>query len=83
MEVDKPGTKKKSLISDSSEESESDLFEEPKAKKKHVVDSESEESEEMSDVENKEVEEKPKVLLKIFLRIVNFRDYLQISPEII
>ena len=83
MEVDKPGAKKKSLIADSSEESESDLFGEPKAKKKHVDDSESEESEEMSDVENKEVEEKPKVLLKIFLRIVNFRDYLQMSPEII
>ena len=83
MEVDKPGANKKSLIADSSEESESDLFGEPRAKKKHVDDSESEESEEMSDVENKEVEEKPKVLLKIFLRIVNFRDYLQISPEII
>ena len=45
MEVDKPGAKKKSLIADSSEESESDLFGEPKAKKKHVDDSESEESE--------------------------------------
>ena len=34
----------------------------------------------MSDVENKEVEEKPKVLLKIFLRIVNLG--LGLSPNI-
>ena len=66
MEVDKPAAKKKSPITDSSEESESDLFGEPKAKKKHVVDSESEESEEISDVEKDEVDEKPKVSLKIF-----------------